>query len=56
MRELIWIIGGSFALFGVVALIFTHWSPAYIGLILLGASAVIIGWFVTREPRPGGTR
>ncbi len=43
MRTQIWIIGGAFALFGILAWIFTFFSVAYIGLIGFGVICFVIG-------------
>jgi hypothetical protein len=46
MRLQIWIVGAAFAIFGVIAWIVTgFFSVAYIGLILFGAVAIILGYF-----------
>ncbi|MGI8968583.1 MAG: hypothetical protein ACR2GA_05705 [Chloroflexota bacterium] len=45
MRTQIWIIGGAFTLFGVLAWVFTYYSPTYIGLILFGVVLFFIGLF-----------
>lgn len=45
MRIQIWIIGGSFAIFGIIAWIITNWSPSYLGLVVMGVIAIAMGWF-----------
>jgi hydrogenase/urease accessory protein HupE len=45
MRAQIWIIGGSFVLFGLIALVMTKWSPSYLGLIVMGVVAILMGYF-----------
>jgi len=46
VRTQIWIVGGAFAVFGVIAWIVTgFFSPSWIGLIAFGAAAFVIGLF-----------
>jgi hypothetical protein len=46
MRTQIWIIATAFVIFGVIGWAGTQtYSPAYIGLMLFGLVAYIIGWF-----------
>lgn len=45
MRLQIWIIGGAFVLFGVVAwIVLQKFSPVWIGLILTGVICFALGW------------
>lgn len=45
MRTQIQLIGAAFAIFGIIAWIFTFFSVAYIGLIAFGVIAIVIGFF-----------
>jgi hypothetical protein len=46
MRTQIWIIASAFFIFGVIGWIGTQsYSPSYIGLMLFGLVAFLIGWF-----------
>ncbi len=48
MRTQIWIIAGSFVVFGLIALIFTGFSLAYIGLMLFGLAGFLLGFIGTK--------
>lgn len=43
MRLQIWIIAAAFATFGIIAMAFSGWSPAYVGLIMTGVAAFALG-------------
>jgi hypothetical protein len=46
VRTQIWMIAAAFAIFGVIAWIVTgFWSPAWVGLILMGIAGFVIGLF-----------
>ena len=49
MRLQIWIIGGAFIVFGIVAWVFTFFSLTYVGLILVGIAALILGAFPSNK-------
>jgi hypothetical protein len=44
MRYQIWIVALSFAVFGLVGWLFLGYSPAFIGLMLLGVAGFGIGF------------
>jgi hypothetical protein len=44
MRYQIWIVGLSFAVFGLVGWLFLGFSPVYIGLMMLGAACFALGF------------
>lgn len=45
MRTQIWIIGAAFAIFGIIAIITNQFSLSYIGLVMFGIFAIVIGAF-----------
>jgi hypothetical protein len=44
MRYQVWIVGFSFAIFGVIGWLFLGYSPVYIALILLGLVGFGLGF------------
>jgi hypothetical protein len=44
MRYQIWIVGLSFAVFGIVGWLFLGYSPVFLGLMVLGAAGFCLGF------------
>ena len=44
MRYQIWIVALSFVVFGLVGWLFLGYSPAYIGLMLIGLAGFALGF------------
>ncbi|MGI8826292.1 MAG: hypothetical protein ACR2JC_11725 [Chloroflexota bacterium] len=49
MRTQVWILGGSFALFGILAwILMQQFSLAYVGLIAFGVGCFLVGLLGTK--------